>query len=200
LRDELLLRAARGYTDIGRTSAAAQLHYQGFRSRGNRSCVTTQGDTTSRATNSIIPNVISTRRLGHLGWGASVRLLYSTGFKIEATRPRYLVSRLVRIVKIVKAAGFNWDAGCDLVQDIRHHPDIRHRPLTAGLPFTTGFQDTTPTIETVSVVSAAQDRSSQECTGAAPFQVPGDWRRTGPCRLLWSDGSIQDSAPTIKDR
>ena len=116
-RGELLQCAARGYTDIGRTSAAAQLHYQGFRSRGNRSCVITQGGTTSRATNSTIPNVISTRRLGHLGWGASVRLLYST----MATRPRHLVSRLVRLVKIVKANGkangYNWDAGCNWIQE-----------------------------------------------------------------------------------
>ena len=37
-RDELLLCAARGYTDIERTSAAAQLHNQGDRSRGNISC------------------------------------------------------------------------------------------------------------------------------------------------------------------
>ena len=34
---------SRDYTDIGRTSAAAQLHYQGFRSRGNISCGITQG-------------------------------------------------------------------------------------------------------------------------------------------------------------
>ena len=88
-RDELLQCAAGGYTGIGRTSAAAQLHNQGYRSRGNRSCGITQGGTTSRATNSSIPNVISTRRLGHLGWGASLRLLYST----MATRLKLQQSR-----------------------------------------------------------------------------------------------------------
>ena len=49
---------SRGYTDIGRTPAAAQLHYQGYRSWGNRSCSITQGGTTPRAANSGIPNVI----------------------------------------------------------------------------------------------------------------------------------------------
>ena len=58
-RDELLQCAARGYTDIGRTSAAAQLHNQGHRSRGNRSCGITQGDATSRATNSTIPKALA---------------------------------------------------------------------------------------------------------------------------------------------
>ena len=64
---------SRDYTDIGRTSAAAQLHYQGFRSRGNRSCVIAQGSTTSRATNSTIPK--SWRLLGHQQARLQIRVL-----------------------------------------------------------------------------------------------------------------------------